>query len=59
MHPVIKVRFASGYPRAAERELPIESFLQKPYQREALARKAGGPVVRDMIASSSFRGLNN
>ena len=39
MYPDIKVLFVSGYPRGAERELPAESFLQKPYDREALARK--------------------
>jgi CheY-like chemotaxis protein len=39
MHPGIKVLFVSGYPRGAERELPAESFLQKPYDRDALARK--------------------
>ena len=35
----IKILFVSGYPRGAERELRAESFLQKPYDREALARK--------------------
>lgn len=39
LYPHIKVLFVSGYPRGAERELPAESFLQKPYDREALARK--------------------
>jgi PAS domain S-box-containing protein len=39
IHPDIKVLFVSGYPRGAERELPAESFLQKPYDRESLARK--------------------
>jgi PAS domain S-box-containing protein len=39
LYPDIKVLFVSGYPRGAERELPAESFLQKPYDREALARK--------------------
>ncbi|HXK20877.1 MAG TPA: ATP-binding protein, partial [Polyangiaceae bacterium] len=39
LYPAIKVLFVSGYPRGAERELPAESFLQKPYDREALARK--------------------
>ena len=39
MYPDIKVLFVSGYPRGAERELPAESFLQKPYDRDALARK--------------------
>ena len=39
MYPAIKVLFVSGYPRGAERELPAESFLQKPYDRDALARK--------------------
>jgi two-component system, cell cycle sensor histidine kinase and response regulator CckA len=38
-HPDIKVLFISGYPRGAERELPSASFLQKPYDRDALARK--------------------
>jgi CheY-like chemotaxis protein len=37
--PSIKVLFVSGYPRGSERELPAASFLQKPYDREALARK--------------------
>jgi two-component system cell cycle sensor histidine kinase/response regulator CckA len=39
LNPDIKVLFVSGYPRGAERELPAESFLQKPYDRDALARK--------------------
>lgn len=39
LYPDIKVLFVSGYPRGAERELPAESFLQKPYDRETLARK--------------------
>jgi signal transduction histidine kinase len=39
LYPEIKVLFVSGYPRGAERELPAESFLQKPYDREALGRK--------------------
>ena len=39
IYPDIKVLFVSGYPRGAERELPAESFLQKPYDRDALARK--------------------
>jgi two-component system, cell cycle sensor histidine kinase and response regulator CckA len=39
IYPGIKVLFVSGYPRGAERELPAESFLQKPYDRDALARK--------------------
>ena len=39
MYPDIKVLFVSGYPRGAERELPAETFLQKPYDRDALARK--------------------
>jgi PAS domain S-box-containing protein len=39
IYPDIKVLFVSGYPRGAERELPPESFLQKPYDRDALARK--------------------
>ena len=39
LYPGIKVLFVSGYPRGAERELPAESFLQKPYDRDALARK--------------------
>jgi two-component system cell cycle sensor histidine kinase/response regulator CckA len=39
VYPDIKVLFVSGYPRGAERELPAESFLQKPYDRDALARK--------------------
>ena len=38
-YPDIKILFVSGYPRGAERELPAESFLQKPYDRDALARK--------------------
>ncbi|MES1184910.1 MAG: ATP-binding protein [Myxococcales bacterium] len=39
IYPDIKVLFVSGYPRGVERELPAESFLQKPYDRETLARK--------------------
>ncbi len=39
IYPDIKVLFVSGYPRGAERELPAESFLQKPYDRDTLARK--------------------
>ncbi len=39
IYPGIKVLFVSGYPRGAERQLPAESFLQKPYDRDALARK--------------------
>ncbi len=39
IYPGIKVLFVSGYPRGVERELPAESFLQKPYDRDALARK--------------------
>ncbi|HEY3665013.1 MAG TPA: response regulator, partial [Polyangiaceae bacterium] len=39
LYPEIKVLFVSGYPRGRERELPAESFLQKPYDRDALARK--------------------
>lgn len=39
LHPGLKVLFVSGYPRGAERELPAESFLQKPYDRDTLARK--------------------
>jgi CheY-like chemotaxis protein len=38
-NPDLKVLFVSGYPRGAERELPAESFLQKPYDRDTLARK--------------------
>jgi two-component system cell cycle sensor histidine kinase/response regulator CckA len=38
-YPDLKVLFVSGYPRGAERELPAESFLQKPYDRDTLARK--------------------
>lgn len=44
LYPEIKVLFVSGYPRGAERELPAESFLQKPYDREALARKLAALV---------------
>jgi two-component system, cell cycle sensor histidine kinase and response regulator CckA len=39
IQPGIKVLFVSGYPRGAERQLPADSFLQKPYDRDALARK--------------------
>jgi len=39
LYPAVKVLFVSGYPRGAERDLPAESFLQKPYDRDALARK--------------------
>jgi CheY-like chemotaxis protein len=39
LNPDIKVLFVSGYPRGAERELPAGSFLQKPYDRDTLARK--------------------
>ena len=39
IYPDIKVLFVSGYPRGAERELPAESFLQKPYDRDTLGRK--------------------
>jgi CheY-like chemotaxis protein len=39
LNPALKVLFVSGYPRGAERELPAESFLQKPYDRDTLARK--------------------
>lgn len=39
LYPDLKVLFVSGYPRGAERELPAESFLQKPYDRDTLARK--------------------
>ena len=39
LYPDVKVLFVSGYPRGAERQLPAESFLQKPYDREALAKK--------------------
>jgi PAS domain S-box-containing protein len=46
IHPDIKVLFVSGYPRGAERELPAESFLQKPYDREALARKLAALATR-------------
>jgi two-component system cell cycle sensor histidine kinase/response regulator CckA len=46
IHPDIKVLFVSGYPRGAERELPAESFLQKPYDREALARKLAALTAR-------------
>lgn len=42
LYPSIKVLFVSGYPRGAERDLPAESFLQKPYDRDALARKLVG-----------------
>lgn len=38
-NPDLKVLFVSGYPRGAERDLPTESFLQKPYDRDTLARK--------------------
>jgi two-component system cell cycle sensor histidine kinase/response regulator CckA len=46
MYPDIKVLFVSGYPRGAERELPAESFLQKPYDRDALARKLAALSTR-------------
>ena len=39
IYPDIKVLFVSGYPRGAERDLPAESFLQKPYDRDTLAHK--------------------
>jgi len=42
LYPGVKVLFVSGYPRGAERDLPAESFLQKPYDREALAKKLAG-----------------
>jgi CheY-like chemotaxis protein len=45
VYPHIKVLFVSGYPRGSERELPAETFLQKPYDRDALARKLAALVV--------------
>jgi two-component system cell cycle sensor histidine kinase/response regulator CckA len=45
IYPHIKVLFVSGYPRGSERELPAETFLQKPYDRDALARKLAALVV--------------
>jgi len=50
LHPEIKVLFVSGYPRGAERELPAESFLQKPYDREALARKLAALAPAELPA---------
>jgi two-component system, cell cycle sensor histidine kinase and response regulator CckA len=46
LYPDIKVLFVSGYPRGAERDLPAESFLQKPYDRDALARKLAALSAR-------------
>ncbi len=46
MYPDIKVLFVSGYPHGEERELPAESFLQKPYDREALAKKLSALASR-------------
>ncbi|HYQ17941.1 MAG TPA: ATP-binding protein, partial [Polyangiaceae bacterium] len=49
LYPDIKVLFVSGYPRGAERELPAESFLQKPYDRDTLARKLTTLVGRPSL----------
>ncbi|HYP91253.1 MAG TPA: response regulator [Polyangiaceae bacterium] len=50
LHPDIKVLFVSGYPRGTDRELPAESFLQKPYDRETLARKLSTLAARAGVA---------
>jgi CheY-like chemotaxis protein len=39
LHPAIKVLFISGYPRGAARGSAVDDFLQKPYDRDAIARK--------------------
>jgi signal transduction histidine kinase/CheY-like chemotaxis protein len=46
LYPDIKVLFVSGYPQGAERELPAESFLQKPYDRDTLGAKLAALLLR-------------